>query len=220
MAYTFSSNSGRLTATASPLGLGQLSDFSVSLWVNGPSANPSTVVFSVSRSTETTATNNPVFNIQNRNGAVGFFLRGNVSNGSAWNDQTSGIAFDGTWHHICVTLAGAVSTVYIDGAAGTTSNSGTVPAQSGMNRLGIGVFSRGNLQQFFTGSVANIGVWSVALGGFEPRALSRGVSCDMVRPQSLVFHAPLINNINDSARNLTLTSAGSVAVSAHPRTYL
>jgi hypothetical protein len=40
-----------------------------------------------------------------------------------------------------------------------------------------------------------------------------------VRPQSLVFYAPLIRSLQDLARNATITNGNSATVEVHPRIY-
>jgi hypothetical protein len=62
-------------------------------------------------------------------------------------------------------------------------------------------------------------VWSVALTADEVASLGRGVTCDQVRPQSLVFYAPLIRSLGDVARGIALTNVGDATVAAHPRVY-
>lgn len=230
MAYTFAAASTQyLSATASPLGTGQLGDFSVALWVNGAAASPTTTVFSVSRSTETTGVDNPSILVQNANGAAGWLLRGNSSpGGTGWNTNTGGLyagvnqggtAFDSTWHHICATLSGVVSTLYVDGVSVATHTAASVPTQTGMDRLGVGALVRGSVAAPFSGSVADVGVWNAAINASEARSLSRGVACRLVRPQSLVFYAPLIRDLIDAARGLTITNNNTATVAVHPRVY-
>ena len=69
------------------------------------------------------------------------------------------------------------------------------------------------------GLIAEVGVWSVALTADEIASLGKGVSCDQVRPQSLVFYAPLIRNIGDMARNIALSNVNTATAANHPRVY-
>lgn len=230
MAYTFSAASTQyLSATASPLGTGQLGDFSLALWVNGAAASPTTTVMAISRSTETSGVNNPSILIQNANGAAGFLIRANAStNALGWNTNTGGLsagvnqggtAFDATWHHICATLSGTVATVYVDGSSVATYTAASVPTQTGMDRLGIGALVRGNVVTPYSGSVADVGVWDAALNASEVASLSKAVACRLVRPQSLRFYAALIRDLVDSARALALTNNNTATVASHPRVY-
>lgn len=230
MAYTFAAASTQyLSATASPLGTGQLGDFSMALWVNGAAASPTTTVMAISRSTETSGVNNPSVFLQNASGAALCIIRGNSSPSSlAWNSSSGGpvsgenqggTAYDSTWHHICVTLSGATSTVYVDGSSVATYTAGSVPTQTGMDRLGIGAVVRGSVVSHYSGSVADVGVWDAAINASEARSLSRGVACRLVRPQSLRFYAPLIRDLIDAARGLAITNNNSATVAVHPRVY-
>lgn len=228
MAYAFNGNQW-LNGNASPLGTGQLGDHSVTMWVNGASAS-GTTVFSISRSTETTGANNPSAFVQNFSGAAGYFLRGNSSpSGLGWNssagssgvsgENSGGTAFDGTWHHVCCVLSGSTSTVYVDGSSVASYSAASVPTQTGMDRTGVGGIVRGTNLPSYNGSVAEIGVYSVALIASEIRSLSRGVACRLVRPQSLVFYAPLIRNLVDVRGGLSLTNNNAATVAVHPRVY-
>ena len=236
MAYTFASASSQyLSATASPLGTGQLADFSVSAWVNGAAGSTTTTVFSISRSTETSGVNNPAIFLQNASGVSGgggaaaVVLRGNTSAaGANWNSSNGGLvsgetfggtAFDSTWHHICATLSGTTTTLYVDGSSVASYIAASVPTQTGMDRLGIGAIVRGNVAAFYSGSVADVGVWDAALDASEIASLAKAVACRLVRPQSLRFYAPLIREAIDTARALALTNNNAATVAVHPRIY-
>lgn len=227
MAYTFNGTTQYLSATSCPLGTGQLADFSVALWVNGAATGGT--VLSMSRSTETSGVNNPSILVQNVSGAASVGIRANSSPGAnLWNSttggtvsgvNTGGTAFDSTWHHVCGVLSGTTATVYVDGTSVASFTESSVPTQTGMDRLGVGVLLRGNVVSYYSGSVADVGVWSAALNTSEITSLAKAVACRLVRPQSLVFYAPLIRNLIDSAKGLALTNNNTATVSAHPRIY-
>lgn len=226
MAYTFASASSQyLSAASCPLGTGQLGNHAIAFWTNAAAASPTTTPFSMSRSTETTGTNNPAILIQNINGAVGYFMRANSSpTASGWNGVSGaaisgGTAFDSTWHHVCCTLSGTVSTIYVDGASVATNTASSVPTQTGMDRLGIGALVRGNVVNYFSGTMADLGVWTVALTADEIGSLAKAASCRLIRPQSLVFYAPLIRDLIDYKGGRTITNNGAATVASHPRVY-
>lgn len=90
--------------------------------------------------------------------------------------------------------------------------------------IGAVVYNTTTRNTFLNGSIAEVGVWNVELSADEILALSRGVTCDQVRPESLVFYAPLIRSIHDVARGreITLVTTGIVdeaSPSDHPRVY-
>jgi hypothetical protein len=45
------------------------------------------------------------------------------------------------------------------------------------------------------------------------------MTCDKVRPQSLVFYAPLVRNLQDVRGGLTITNNNTAAVANHTRVY-
>jgi hypothetical protein len=64
--------------------------------------------------------------------------------------------------------------------------------------------------------IAESAIWNVALTAAEIATLAAGYSPLFVRPQSLVFYAPIIRELNN-LKGGVLTNNGSAAVSVHPR---
>lgn len=125
----------------------------------------------------------------------------------------------GTWGHACaVELSGSGRRVYGNGTLGSTSSAVRNPASVDEFYIGIGRLNSA-FQLPMTGQIAEVGVWSAALTADEVRSLSQGVACRRVRPQSLVFYAPLIRSLQDLARNATITNGNSATVEVHPRIY-
>jgi hypothetical protein len=123
-----------------------------------------------------------------------------------------------TWMHGAgVYVTNSSRTVYLSNATAVT-NTGTqlTPVT---NNFAIGAGLIFGPTPYMTGQIADVGVWSAALTSDEIASLARGVTCDKVRPQSLVFYAPLIRNLMDVSRGLTLTNTNGVTVSEHPRVY-
>ncbi len=73
-----------------------------------------------------------------------------------------------------------------------------------------------NLSSF---STAEVGIWNAALTAAEVAALAKGMTCDKVRPQSLVFYAPLVRDLVDQKGGLTITNNNGATVANHPRIY-
>lgn len=123
------------------------------------------------------------------------------------------------WCHACGVFSSTASReVFTDGASTATSTSSfTAPSPNG-TKVGARL-QNGVIGSQYTGFIAEVGIWSAALTASEVAALARGVSCDQVRPQSLVFYAPLIRNIADMARGITLTNNNTATVANHPRVY-
>jgi hypothetical protein len=125
-----------------------------------------------------------------------------------------------TWHHCAgVFLTTASRTVYLDGAAGTTNTTSLSPSY-GTPTVGIGARHSGTSWGIFSdANTAECGIWNVALTAAEIASLAKGMTCDKVRPQSLVFYAPLVRDLIDYKGGLTITNNNTATVANHPRVY-
>lgn len=119
------------------------------------------------------------------------------------------------WNHACTTVASAtLHELFLNGSSQGTNT--TNVNFTGINQIRIGVFgSTFN----FDGSFAEVGVWSAALTQPEIASLADGMTCDKVRPQNLVFYAPLVRNLQDVKGGLTITNNNTATVAVHPRVY-
>jgi hypothetical protein len=98
-----------------------------------------------------------------------------------------------------------------------TTNIGT---QLAGNIVRIGTRFGTSLGIYGNADICEVGVWSTGLTADEIASLARGVSPSLVRPQSLVFYAPLIREPVDFLGGLTLTNTNGATVSNHARIYL
>ena len=69
------------------------------------------------------------------------------------------------------------------------------------------------------GRLAEVGIWNIDLTAAEIASLAKGMTPDKIRPQSLVFYAPLVRNLIDQKGGLALTNNNSATVANHPRLY-
>jgi hypothetical protein len=123
----------------------------------------------------------------------------------------------GVWHHACgVHTSLSSRTIYLDGGSSAT-NTATLTT-SGIDSLYIASFEPGSSSDL-DGQIAEVGIWSVALTAAEIASLAKGMTCDKVRPQSLVFYAPLVRDLIDAKGGLTITNNNGATVAAHPRVY-
>jgi len=83
----------------------------------------------------------------------------------------------------------------------------------------VGVRRNNNLAFYFQGRIAEVGIWNAALTAAEIDSLAKGMTCDKVRPQSLVFYAPLVRELIDQKGGLTITNNNGATVANHPRIY-
>ena len=129
---------------------------------------------------------------------------------------TSGYSAN-AWHHAAAVFTSTTSrTAYID--AGSSATGTTNIALGGPpNTAQIGLFIA-NIQ-YMDGRIAEVGIWSAALTQPEIASLAKGMTCDKVRPQSLVFYAPLVRNLQDVKGGLTIINSNTATVATHPRVY-
>ena len=127
-----------------------------------------------------------------------------------------------TWHHACGVAENSTSRlVYLDGGnVGTNATSVTI---SGMDATKT-EFGRRNgasiPEAYFSGDMAEAGLWNVALTAAEVASLGKGASPLMVRPQSLVGYWPMLGLSStelDRWKNRLDMTVNGAAKSAHPR---
>lgn len=141
--------------------------------------------------------------------------------GGSGNATTTTGYSSGVWTHACGVVSSNTSrTAYINGgSSGTDSTSVVVSpaiqASIGVQRFVIFPLGAG----FTTGQIAEVGIWSAALTAAEIASLAKGMTCDKVRPQSLVFYAPLVRDLIDPKGGLTITNNNGATVADHPRVY-
>lgn len=133
-------------------------------------------------------------------------------------DTAANTVVSNTWMHGAgVYATNSSRTVYLSNATAVTST-GTQSTSTTTNfAIGAGLIF--GPTPYMTGQIAEVGVWAAALTSNEIASLARGVSPAMVRPQSLVFYAPLIRNLVDVRGAVTLTNTNGATVSDHPRVY-
>jgi hypothetical protein len=135
------------------------------------------------------------------------------------NVDTTTNAAAGTWNHAAGVFASIASrTAYLNGVGNTdTFSIGDAISSPGM-LVGARRFN-GELGTYYTGIIAEVGIWNTALTADEIASLAKGMTCDKIRPQNLVFYAPLIRDLQDVRGGLTITNNNAATVATHPRVY-
>ncbi len=90
-------------------------------------------------------------------------------------------------------------------------------ATSNLNGVQIGRFFNTGTFSPMSGSIAEVGIWNVALDSNEINALASAVSPLSVRPASLGYYAPLVRNLVELKGGRTRTNNNTATVTAHPR---
>jgi hypothetical protein len=213
MAYEFNGTSQYLNTASAPVTAAPLT---LACWFYPNNATNNMVLMSVPDNAEVNS---------NR-----FFL---FANGSAAGDPIEagaqggalGIALStagftaNNWNHACGVFTSTSSrTSYLNGGNAGTNTTTATP--SGVDRVRIAArFSSGTAGLYLSGRLAEIGIWNAALTAAEVASLADGMTCDKVRPQSLVFYAPLVRDLQDVRGGLTITNNNTATVAVHPRVY-
>jgi hypothetical protein len=110
----------------------------------------------------------------------------------------------------------------VDGGT-TTSATNTNVSPPSVTHLGIncmGNFDASESTELLVGETAHAAIWNAFLTADERNALAKRCSPKKVRPQSLIFYAPLVRAVYDLKGQLPLTVEGTTGVAPHhPRIY-
>lgn len=145
------------------------------------------------------------------------FVQTGSGTGSAESDY-NGLTSNTIYHAAGVFASNSSRTAYLNGAAATT-NTTTVNVGS---LSGFTIASRrysSTPALFLNGWIAEVGIWNAALADEEIASLSLGMPCNKIRPQNLQFYSPLIRDLIDTKRGLTITNNNGATVADHPRIY-
>jgi hypothetical protein len=215
MAYTFTSASSQSLSATSTI-LKSQSKLTLAGWVYR-NATGTTQVFGSSK-----------------NGNNRFAIYAYIDNNIYWIANNGGNGFGtsatpagGAWHHFCQVFDGTQTgnanrlKGYLNGTQVTLGFVGTVQSATSSN-VDIEAFTINYAQstpEYGNGRYCEIGVWHEALTAAEIASLAKGMTCDKVRPQSLVFYAPLVRNLNDQKGGRVITNNNGATVANHPRVY-
>jgi len=211
MAYSFNAASQQSLTMAAPNGVGFDEPLTMALWFY-TAATSSTTMLSIGPP-------------DNEN--LGYLVRTSTSNrivGSKSNNATlvttAGYTAN-TWTHAAAVFTSDTSrTLYLSATAVT--NALNIADATGTAFTSMAIGRRhvvGTTPQYFTGRIAEIGIWTAALTATEILSLNAGASPDQVRPQSLAFYAPLIRDLQDVRGGLAITNNNGATVVDHPRIY-
>jgi hypothetical protein len=122
-----------------------------------------------------------------------------------------------TWTHVLTRFTNDLSrNAFVNGASGSNSTQ-AVGGQDPFTVIQIGA---SNYSVFFDGSIANVGIWERFVTNDEITSLAKGIACNKINNNNLVFYAPLIRNLNDLKGGQITNMNGSTQSSDHPRIYI
>lgn len=207
MGYAFSGsaqslNTGNISQTGEP--------FTLSAWVKPDRDTAGEEVLNVSVTTGT------LFAMNLAGNNVGNEVKAYKGSSGAFPEALSTAGFNTTdIQHICAVFGSTTSrAAYLNGAnKGTNSTSRATGA--GTFRIDLAA-CRG--ASSFDGNLFEAAVWAAELTDAEVASLAKGFKPHRIRPQSLIFYAPLIRAVQDY-KGLTITTNGSPSVVNHARVY-
>lgn len=166
------------------------------------------------------AAGNRRYSLQILGAVAGDPLQFGSTSGGTTGSANSSIGYTAnTWNHACgIEINAASRIVYLNG--GNTGTNTAAKSVIDLVELKIGaVNSSGTVVNHMSGLIAEVGIWNAELTEGEVIALSKGMTCDKIRPQSLVFYSPLVRDLNDQKGGLTIINNNSATAANHPRVY-
>jgi hypothetical protein len=150
---------------------------------------------------------------------AGMVSASTVQNGAESRAITTATYTTGSWNHCCgVFTASNSRTIYLNGGNAVTNTGNRTPTNIAETVIGARRFA-GIFGLYFNGKIAEVGIWNAALTAQEVASLAQGMTCDKIRPQSLVFYAPLVRDLIDQKGGLTITNNNSATAADHTRVY-
>jgi hypothetical protein len=211
MAYEFNGTNQSLTTNAAPLN-GATTAFTMALWFQ--------LKGSLSASNGLAALNDSShsFTLFTTNAAKIGASHSSVSTATFGAISTNSIEQNVWTHAAGVYQTTASRSIFLNGSQNTNNSSlstvGSSNSFSVATRRTSGTFGLfGNIE------AAEVGIWNAALTAAEIASLAKGMTCDKVRPESLVFYAPLVRDLQDLSGGLTITNNNTATVATHPRVY-
>jgi len=211
MPRVFDGSDDRASAGATPV---TAPPFTISLWFKPVDATTNGFLAGVSD----TAGDNNYFRLRKNSDGT---LSAAAFATSAASATTTTTYTAGVWHHACARFTSATSRqVYLNGGGKGTNTTNRSPA--GVDSVCVGARVGATASDLVASDIAHVAIWNVALTDQEIAALARGTSPLSIRPQNLVFFAPLDGRASpeiDYTRNgndLTLTGSPAVAATSPP----
>jgi hypothetical protein len=219
MAYEFNGTSQYLNVGSAPVSGAPLT---LACWFNSDSATTNQTILGISADIVGIGNVSNWFRIRLAGAVAGDPVQAEAAVSPTFAGASSSVGYTtGSWHHACGVFSNNASrTIYLDGANSSTNTTSVSP--TGLNGIQIGAIYHEDLNSivnYTDGRIAEVGIWNAALTAAEVASLAKGMTCDKVRPQSLVFYAPLVRDLIDAKGGLTITNNNGATVANHPRVY-
>jgi hypothetical protein len=210
MAYDFNGINQSLTRASAPVTAVPLT---LACWFN-PDLLQDAALCAVNRTGSSVGTWFALFT-----GLAGVVTASTASGGNQSNATTTATYTTGSWNHCCgVFTTNSSRTIYLNGSNEVTNTASRTPASLSETIIGARRAS-GIFEAYFNGKIAEVGIWNAALTAQEVASLAKGMTCEKIRPQNLVFYAPLVRDLINQKGGLTITNNNGATVIQHPRVY-
>ena len=207
MAYSFSSGSSPYLSATNPV---SAAPFTVACLARVPYSSGNQALLSLNQNS---GTNRFVLYLS---GTILYFF---VNDSSGFTQPQTGDVSSNTWFHACaVEAASNDHRLFLNGANKSTTSLSKTPVSINALNVGTDRINNNNVS-LLTGQIAEVGIWNAALTDAEVASLAKGMTCDKIRPQNLVYYAPLVRNLIDQKGGRTITNNGGATVATHPRVY-
>lgn len=208
MAYSFNGSSQYLSSTTTPI---SGPPFTVSAWCYPTSTVNASVILAITNETTVARHNMAIL-------AGGTITVSSSIPGTFGASTTTAQIATNSWSNtVGVWTSASSRQAWLNGVAATANTTSVSPTVA---RMQIGARLIPTAELYFPGQIAEVGIWSAALQSAEILALYRGISPKLIRPQSLVFYAPLIRDLIDIRQGRAITNNDSASVIIHPRIYV
>lgn len=125
----------------------------------------------------------------------------------------------GNWNHAAVVFSPSTSiTGYLNGVQdGQVTSTIAASIYAGTADLWIGAQFGISSATLLDGKISEAAIYNTNLTADEIASLAKGFKPYRIRPQSLVFYAPLIRDLQDTKGALAITNNNTATVAVHPR---
>jgi hypothetical protein len=208
MAYEFAAASSQYLSSNNPVSAAPLT---VAAWARVNNTIGNKVIVSLNQNSGTDR-----FVLYVGNAVLYWFV--NSSSGFGQAASSTNVSANNWFHACAVETSSNNRAIYLNGGSVGTNTATRTPLN--INAVNIGVDRNNNTNvSLMSGLIAEVGIWNAALTAAEVASLAKGMTCDKVRPQSLVFYAPLVRDLIDAKGGLTITNNNGATVANHPRVY-
>ena len=229
MAYNFTAASSQYLTigTSSSLGYDKDDTFTIAGWWNIPTVATGAYQLLNKQQNSGSSTGWAVAYFHNLSAGapgVGNWLliqKRNSAANMAWTNipftATSGVWFHAAWSTTSASTANMA--IYANGTAGTKQDNTNTLTSAITNAVVPQINGRNGANNLNSFQAAEVGIWNAALTADEVASLAKGMTCDKVRPQSLVAYFPLVRDLVELKGGLTVTNNNTATVANHPRVY-